>query len=245
MKDLKDKNPEKIVLIADEEHENGSTSKVYECDKCSYASSTERNLEQHIKDKHKESKNSYKTSKNNDKIPCQFCDKICANAKDFFSHMENHHTKQKSNKFKCDKCDFETQTVAKLYEHEESKHVMMTTKFQEKKKKTGKKDKGIQCDECKSTYKTASEYVKHNEKYHENKQLSDCDIFGFRTSDTESLKRHIHSRNTENTKSQPKQNAFISNLCVYQGRDEDNLRRHMYDHHQGPNISYKTPLQRI
>ena len=106
-----------------------ATSKIFNCDNCVFKSSTERSLEQHIKDKQKGSKNGHKTSKNSSRIPCDACDHIAPDIEAHKKHAEEVHKHKKDRlNLKCSECDYKTVSDESLKKHQQYKHKKTDTK---------------------------------------------------------------------------------------------------------------------
>lgn len=116
----KEKEDPSIILVPDDTEE-GESSKTIACDSCSFKTTSETQLSLHkyaVHDQSKQTKNSYKSNKNSDRIPCDACDYVGKGAIDYALHIEKH----ESNLQFCDQCDYRSKTNNLIQLHKESVH---------------------------------------------------------------------------------------------------------------------------
>ena len=80
-----------VIDITGEEENGGSTSRLFECDSCSYKSSLETRFNQHRKDKHSNKQHLSKPSAKKDdfNIPCDVCDFVSDSTSNYMKHIQD------------------------------------------------------------------------------------------------------------------------------------------------------------
>ena len=125
--DIKETNNENVIDIEGEEENQGSTSKVFECDKYNYTASLENRLKQHKSDKHKEkevNKGQQREQGSTEMVdlPCDVCKYIAKSGEDYLNHIEIHEASEHRTAYKCHKCDFSSTSSDMLKRHLEEAH---------------------------------------------------------------------------------------------------------------------------
>ena len=156
-----EKGDSDVIDITAENEDGGASSSLLCCDSCTFKTSSESQLRKHKISQHKQShqtKNSFKTNKSSESLPCEACDYTAKGALAYSLHIKQHEMDIQY----CDECDYNTKTSKLIQLHKESYH--------------SKKTK-IKCRECDFTAISHEILKKHNAVAMGHKKTSFADIF--------------------------------------------------------------------
>ena len=139
---------EPVIDITGEEAAGGSTSKVFECDKCDFKASLKATINEHKKTKH-----AVVT------LPCDLCDFIAKTTEEYKKHVESKHGQSPKEGTK-HKGKGKKSFAAKVKDNVDDKT---------KKKETIQGVK-IPCDLCNFTSVSAEDFIKHIESKHQTQE---------------------------------------------------------------------------
>ena len=115
----------------------------FNCPYCVTASSEEKSIIQHLKEKH-----------NKIVFPCKICKKLLSRKQDLKRHINHAHGESKLENFQCPQCEYKTKRKENLNKHVKNKHEKAEYK----------------CDICSKTFNWKQNMIKHKKTHEETKQ---------------------------------------------------------------------------
>ena len=219
---------EPVIDITGEEAAGGSTSKVFECDKCDFKASLKATINEHKKTKHADVT-----------LPCDLCNFIAKTTEEYKKHVESKHgqspiegTKHKGK-------------GKKSFAAKDKDNVKDNVNDKTKKKETTQGVK-IPCDLCNFTSVSAEDFIKHIESKHQTQEengtpaVYECNRCDFKAKSEEQFKKHLQDGHKLNTGGFKKVSYSKKSMkpCIYWNRGHCSVKSCKYEHVNIPSCTY-------